>query len=49
MSNATSAGTTNKHLLHIESRPSDSSMVETIWRSHSRQAGTFLSVASSHW
>ncbi len=24
-------------------------MVETIWRSQSRQAGTFVSIASSHW
>lgn len=36
-------------LLNVDSRPSDSSLVETIWRSHSRQAGPFLSIASSRW
>ena len=30
-------------------RPSDSPVVERIWRSHSERAGTFLSVAASHW
>jgi AraC-like DNA-binding protein len=30
-------------------RPSDSPYVERVWRCHSERAGTFLSVASSHW
>jgi AraC-like DNA-binding protein len=34
--------------LVIEDRPSDSPLVERIWRSHSERAGTFLSVAASH-
>jgi AraC-like DNA-binding protein len=36
-------------LLNVDSRPSDSPLVETIWRSHSHHAGPFLSIASSHW
>jgi AraC-like DNA-binding protein len=39
----------NSQLLNIDSRPSDSPLVETIWRSQSHQAGPFLSMASSHW
>ncbi len=39
----------NSQLLNIDTRPSDSPWVETIWRSHSSQAGPFLSIASSHW
>lgn len=39
----------NSRLLNIDSRPADSPLVETIWRSHSSQAGPFLSIASSHW
>lgn len=34
--------------LVFEDRPSDCSLVERIWRSHSTRAGTFLSVAASH-
>src|SRR5262245_33340693 len=30
-------------------RPSDSPFIERVWQCHSEQAGTFLSVASSHW
>lgn len=30
-------------------RPSDSPYVERVWHCHSERAGTFLSVASSHW
>lgn len=33
----------------IEERPSDSPLVERIWRSHSVGTGTFLSQAKSHW
>jgi len=33
----------------FDDRPSDSPFVERVWRSHSERAGTFLSVASSHW
>lgn len=33
----------------IEERPSDSSLVETIWRAQAEHAGSFLSVAASHW
>lgn len=32
----------------FEDRPSDSPLVERVWRSHSTRAGTFLSVAASH-
>lgn len=34
-------------LFHAESRPADSPLVETVWRSHSNQSGPFLSVASN--
>ena len=34
--------------LVFEERPSDSPFIERVWRSHSKRAGTFLSVASSH-
>lgn len=30
-------------------RPSDSPVVERVWRSHSERAGTFLSMASPNW
>jgi AraC-like DNA-binding protein len=33
----------------FEDRPSDSSLVETIWRAQSERAGSFISVAASHW
>jgi AraC-like DNA-binding protein len=39
----------DSQLLNVDSRPSDSLFVETIWRSRSYQAGRFLSTASSHW
>ncbi len=39
----------DNQLLHIDSRPSDSPWVDTIWRSYSSQPGPFLSTASSHW
>jgi len=35
--------------LIFDDRASDSPMVERIWRCHSERAGTFLSVAASHW
>jgi AraC-like DNA-binding protein len=35
--------------LIFDGRPSDSRFVERIWRCHSERAGTFLSVAASHW
>jgi AraC-like DNA-binding protein len=34
--------------LVFEDRPSDSPLIERIWRAHSTRAGTFLSVAASH-
>lgn len=34
--------------LVFDDRPSDSPLVERVWRSHSTRAGTFLSVAASH-
>lgn len=34
--------------LQFEDRPSDSPMIERVWRCHSERAGTFQSVASSH-
>jgi hypothetical protein len=33
----------------FEDRPADSPFVERIWRSHSERAGTFISMAMSHW
>jgi AraC-like DNA-binding protein len=36
-------------LFTFEERPSDTPFVERIWRAHSEQAGSFLSVAASHW
>lgn len=30
-------------------RPSDSSLVETIWHAQSERAGSFISTASTHW
>lgn len=36
-------------LLDFEDRPSDSPFVERIWRSQSERAGTFNSIAMSHW
>jgi AraC-like DNA-binding protein len=36
-------------LFTFEERPSDSPFVERIWRAHSEHAGSFLSVAASHW
>src|SRR5712691_9284334 len=35
--------------LMFEDRLSDSPVVERVWRSHSERAGTFLSVAASHF
>ncbi len=32
-----------------EDRPSDSSFVEMIWRAQSERAGSFISIASTHW
>lgn len=39
----------NGRLLNVDSRPSDSPLAETIWRSQSSQAGPFFSIATSHW
>jgi hypothetical protein len=36
-------------LLIFDDKPSDSPFVERIWRCHSERAGTFLSIAASHW
>ncbi len=33
----------------FDERPSDSPFVERIWRTHSERAGSFVSVAMSHW
>jgi AraC-like DNA-binding protein len=35
--------------LVFDDRPSDSPLVERVWRCHSERAGRFLSIASSHW
>ena len=35
--------------LIFEDRLSDSPFVERVWRCHSERAGTFLSMAASHW
>jgi AraC-like DNA-binding protein len=36
-------------LLIFDDKPSDFPYVERIWRCHSEHAGTFLSIAASHW
>ena len=36
-------------LFTFEERPADSPFVERIWCAHSERAGSFLSVAMSHW
>jgi len=36
-------------IFSFEERPSDSSFVETIWRTRSESAGSFISRAVSHW
>ena len=36
-------------MLNVDTRLSDSPMIETVWRSHSSQPGPFLSIASSRW
>jgi hypothetical protein len=36
-------------IIFDQDRPSDSPFVERVWCCHSEAAGTFLSVASSHW
>lgn len=36
-------------IFSFEERSSDSPVVEKIWRAHSERAGSFLSVAASHW
>ena len=36
-------------LIHFEERPSDSPFVERVWRSYSVRAGSFISLAMSHW
>src|SRR5215471_2160234 len=33
----------------FDDRPSDSSLVERVWRCHSERAGPFHSIAASHW
>jgi len=33
----------------FEERPSDSSFVKTIWRAQSEDAGSFISIAATHW
>jgi AraC-like DNA-binding protein len=40
---------TNSRPLNVDFRLSDSPLVETIWRSHSSEAGPFVSIASSRW
>jgi AraC-like DNA-binding protein len=36
-------------LLDFEQRPSDSPFIERVWRTHSENAGAFISLALSHW
>ena len=36
-------------LITFEDRPSDSPLVERVWRSHSDRAGVFHSMAACHW
>jgi len=35
--------------LDFEDRPSESPLVERVWRSRSAHGGVFTSVAASHW
>lgn len=35
--------------IHFEDRPSDSPLVERVWRSHSERSGQFFSMASCNW
>jgi len=35
--------------IHFEDRPSDSPLVERVWRSHSERSGRFHSMASCNW
>lgn len=35
--------------LVFEERPSDSTFVERVWRCHSERAGSFHSIAATHW
>jgi hypothetical protein len=35
--------------LIFDDRPSDSPFIERVWRCHSERAGSFLSIAASHW
>jgi hypothetical protein len=37
------------NLITFADRPSDSPLVERVWRSHSERAGMFHSMASCHW
>jgi AraC-like DNA-binding protein len=36
-------------LVFDDDRPSDSPFIERVWRSHSERAGSFQSIAASHW
>jgi AraC-like DNA-binding protein len=36
-------------LIHFETRPSDSPLVDQVWRSRSEMPGTFHSIAESRW
>ena len=36
-------------LINFVDRPSDSPLLERVWRSHSEQAGAFHSIATCHW
>jgi Helix-turn-helix domain len=36
-------------ILRFDERASDSPYIERIWRSHSERAGSFSSIAASHW
>src|SRR5690554_1139726 len=36
-------------LIAFEDKPSDSPVIERVWRSHSERAGSFCSIANYHW
>ena len=36
-------------LIHFDTRPSDSPLVDQLWRSHSESPGTFHSIAECRW
>jgi AraC-like DNA-binding protein len=40
---------TTNSIFTVEDRPSDSPFIERVWQAQSERAGSFLSIAMSHW